>query len=289
MATRSAIAKDNGQKIIIILDGSAAMNMLWEGKTNKYNAASLLIAKLQDSMYRINKDVQFCLRVYGHLSPAKESNCSDSRLEVYPSQDNRSQVQMRLADIHPLGNASLGYALRQAANYDVEDTSQSYSAVLITSGDKYCNNDVCADITALRSKLKGKLYVLNFCTKESKPVDIPCTENTNIPDTIAMNTMINGICTSFKKASISNASTNTIGNYLLFISSYHAKNIELHYLTKEGYQPVHKNFVLPMASKENMPAGRYRVYYNISFTNKIQKRIKEFYLIKDKDNIIELD
>ncbi len=153
MSSSFATARQKHDKFIIILDGSAKMNTTWRDDLNKYDAASLLISRLMDSMHTANEDVQFCLRLYGHLYPATMRSCKDSRLEVYFSKDNRSQTRMRLGSMQPQGSASLGYALQQSANYDIDDWFDNYNIILITSGARYCDSNVCASAGALLNKI----------------------------------------------------------------------------------------------------------------------------------------
>lgn len=156
-STTQAFAKAREKRVIIILDASTPMLTTWNGSMNKYDAASAFISKLQDSLYAIDEDVQFCLRLYGHLYPIDKQNCRDSRLEVYFSKDNRSQIKTRLSVMQPRGIASLGYALQQSVNYDIIDSTDYYTAILITAADRYCEGNICSIADALRNKISGNL------------------------------------------------------------------------------------------------------------------------------------
>lgn len=317
MSSSFATARQKHDKFIIILDGSAKMNTTWRDDLNKYDAASLLISRLMDSMHTANEDVQFCLRLYGHLYPATMQSCKDSRLEVYFSKDNRSQTRMRLGSMQPQGSASLGYALQQSANYDIEDRFDTYNIILITSGARYCDSNVCVSAVALLNKISGKSYVLNLGYDEPIATGYSCAGNVyNISTKLAMEAIIDTICNPFRKKHTktdtvyayseplkkadTTTSTPTIsipdtialqtGSYLLFTSNYKTGSIQLSILTANGYKPTGKSFAIPMTKKETMPSGRYRVYYTITDNdNKPQKRIKEFYIRKDLDNVVDLD
>lgn len=312
-----AAARQKHDKFIIILDGSAKMNSIWRDDLNKYDAASLLISRLMDSMHTVNEDVQFCLRLYGHLYPTTMQSCKDSRLEVYFSKDNRSQTRMRLGSMQPQGSASLGYALQQSANYDIDNRFDSYNIILITSGARYCDSNVCTSAGTLLNKISGKSYVLNLGYDEPITTGYSCVGNVyNISSKLAMEAVIDTICNPFRKRHIkadtvyayseplkkadTTTPTSTIpiqdtlalqtGSYLLFTSNYKTSSIQLSILTANGYKPTGKNFATPMTKKETMPSGRYRVYYTITDNdNKLQKRIKEFYIRKDLDNVVDLD
>lgn len=310
-----AAAKQN--RVIIILDGSSSMLTIWKDTMNKYEAASAFICKLQDSMHMANEDVQFCLRLYGHLYPATMQSCKDSRLEVYFSKDNRSQTRMRLGSMQPQGSASLGYALQQSANYDVEDRFDNYNVILITSGTRYCDSNVCSSARALLNKISGKSYVLNLGYDEPIATGYSCVGNLyNISSKLAMEAVIDTICNPFRNKhtktdtvyaysqplkktdstttapaiSIPDTVALQTGSYLLFTSNYKTSSVQLSILTANGYTPTGKSFTIPMTKKETMPSGRYRVYYTITDSdNKPQKRIKEFYIRKDLDNVVDLD
>lgn len=312
-----AAGREKQNKFIIILDGSDKMNTIWRDSMDKYNTAYTLIARLMDSMHTADEDVQFCLRIYGHLYPVNLQNCKDSRLEVYFSKDNRSQTRMRLGSLQPRGIAALGYALQQAANYDITDKDNNYHIILITSGGRYCDNDVCISAGALVNKISGKSYVLNLGYDEPIATGYSCVGTVyNISSRLAMEAVIDTICKPFRKVikkvdtvyaystPLSKADTTQIvatanpqdtvtlqtGSYLLFTTSYNANNIQLNFLTPDGYKPVNMAFSLPMNKKVSMPSGRYRVYYNnTDKDNKQYKRIKEFYIRKDMDNVVALD
>lgn len=312
-----AAARQKHDKFIIILDGSAKMNTIWRDELNKYDAASLFISRLMDSMHMANEDVQFCLRLYGHLYPATIQSCKDSRLEIYFSKDNRSQTRMRLGSMQPQGSASIGYALQQSANYDIEDRFDNYNVILITSGTRYCDSNVCASAGALLNKITGRSYVLNLGYDEPIATGYSCVGNVyNISSKLAMEAVIDTICNPFRKKhskadtvyayseplkkadmtiptpiiSIPDTLALQTGSYLLFTSNYKTSSVQLSILTANGYIPTDKSFTIPMTKKETMPSGRYRVYYTITDNdNKPQKRIKEFYIRKDLDNVVDLD
>ena len=143
-------------RILILFDESSSMIQSWSGGKEKYKAGDELIMKLIDSIYAVNKDVEFSLRVFGHQHTVAENNCYDTKTEVAFSKDNRTQMMLRLADIHPLGVTPIAYALSEAAKYDLTDISHNvYSIVLITDGGESCGGDICDVMTRL---LKDKVY-----------------------------------------------------------------------------------------------------------------------------------
>lgn len=143
-------------RILILLDESSSMIETWADGKEKYMAARELIAKLMDSVYAVNNQVEFGLRVFGHQHTVAENNCYDTRLEVAFSKDNKVQMGLRLADIHPLGVTPIAYALSQAAENDLLDEKHNvYSIILITDGGESCGGDICE---VMKNLLKDKVY-----------------------------------------------------------------------------------------------------------------------------------
>jgi len=136
----------------------------WAGGMEKYKAADSLILRLMDSIYAVNSDVEFSLRVFGHQHTVQENNCQDTRNEVPFSQDNRTQMAFRLADIRPLGVTPIAYALQQAAEYDLEDEAHNaYSIILITDGGESCGGDICEVMQKLiKKKVYFKPYIVSL-------------------------------------------------------------------------------------------------------------------------------
>ena len=122
---RSALAQKGGDltqsRILILLDESSSMIQTWSNGRPKYKAADELIIRLMDSIYAVNPQVEFSLRVFGHQHTVAENNCYDTKNEVAFSRDNRVQMAYRLEDIKPLGVTAIAYSLTQAAEFDLKD------------------------------------------------------------------------------------------------------------------------------------------------------------------------
>lgn len=151
-------------RILLLLDRSSSMTLGWEGNRVKSKVADELILRLMDSVYRVNKDVEFSLRVFGHQSPVPDNDCHDTRNEVPFARDNKIQMEYRLDDIKPLGVTSIAYALQQAADNDLVDvTRNAYSIILITDGGESCGGDICAVMEKLsKSKVFFRPYIVNL-------------------------------------------------------------------------------------------------------------------------------
>jgi hypothetical protein len=140
------------------------MTLKWQSGQIKYNAAKQLILKLMDSVYSVNKDVEFSLRVFGHQYTVPQNNCKDTKNEVPFRKDNRQQMELRLEDIHPLGVTSIAYSLQQAAEKDLVDIAHNaYSIILITDGGESCGGNICAVMEMLRKyKVYFKPYIISL-------------------------------------------------------------------------------------------------------------------------------
>ena len=157
-------------RILILLDRSSSMIQPWAGGNEKYKAADQLILRLMDSVYKVNPEVQFGLRVFGHQSTVEENNCFDSKIEVSFSTDNRIQMGLRLEDIKPLGVTAIAYSLKESAMHDLVDEAHNiYSIILITDGGESCGGDICEVMrTLINNKVFFKPYILNL--EDSPPL-----------------------------------------------------------------------------------------------------------------------
>lgn len=151
-------------RILILLDGSSSMLNAWQTNDDRFKAAGLIVSKLIDSIYSVNNQVEFALRVYGHQHSAKENNCLDTRTEVRFTKNNKTQMELRLASLHPWGVSPIAYSIKQAAEYDMTDPdNNTYSLILITDGGESCGGDICATAKdLLEKKISFKPYILSL-------------------------------------------------------------------------------------------------------------------------------
>lgn len=151
-------------RILILLDGSSSMTQKWVSGRVKYSAAQEVILRIIDSVYAVNDQVQFGLRMFGHQHPVPEHNCYDTRMEVFFSPDNRTQMSLRLQDIQPVGITPIAFALTEAANKDiVDEVHYAYSIILITDGGESCGGDICDVMKKLlASKVYFKPYIVSL-------------------------------------------------------------------------------------------------------------------------------
>ncbi|WP_276134897.1 vWA domain-containing protein [Polluticoccus soli] len=162
-------------RILIIMNGSQKMLDTWSANENNYQVSSRIISSLIDSLYQINDEVEFGLRVYGHQQSFRERDCYDSKREVMFSRDTRAQMKLRLTDIKPKGAAPLSFAISEANSYDISTADQYiYSVIFVTDGSVDCSADACAKMKELRKKLKFTPYVLQVNTNEQFRNDYNC-------------------------------------------------------------------------------------------------------------------
>ena len=156
--------EEKNPRIVILLDGSSSMLHDWTKDNIRFEAAARIIDKLMDSVYSVNKDVEFSLRVYGHQSPTSANNCFDSKQEVMFSKDNYTQMMLRLAALHPLGISPIAYSIQQSAENDMQNLKDyKYSLILITDGGESCEGDICKVVeTLLRKKIDFKPYIISL-------------------------------------------------------------------------------------------------------------------------------
>ncbi len=162
-------------RILILLDGSSSMTQPWASGKEKYKAAEDLIIRLIDSVYAVNDQVQFGLRMFGHQSTVQEKNCYDTRNEVSFSTDNRTQIMLRLEDIHPKGITPIAYALQEAAEKDIVDEEHNvYSIILITDGGESCGGNICEVMEKL---IKNKVYIKPYIVSLENDPSLKTTYN----------------------------------------------------------------------------------------------------------------
>lgn len=194
-------------RILILLDESSSMLDKWEGNTPRFKAAGKIILTLMDSIYRVNDKVEFGLRVFGHQSPSQDHNCFDTRREVMFSGNNYTQMQLRLADIKPLGVTPIAYSLKEAAENDLlNDDQYAYSIILITDGGESCGGDICDVVkTLLNKKIYFKPYIVSLVDYAPLQSEYACLGNylqvTNEP---GIPRIVDSIVNAFRPALILN-------------------------------------------------------------------------------------
>ncbi len=129
-------------RILFVLDASGSMLSKWDGDM-RINVAKDKLALLVDSL-KVNKNVEFALRVYGHQFDSKLKNCKDSKLEVSFEANNYFKIKQALTKIAPKGTTPIAYSLEQATMDFPDDKNYRNVIVMITDGIEACDGDPCA-------------------------------------------------------------------------------------------------------------------------------------------------
>lgn len=180
-------------RILFLFDASGSMLAPW-GNQLRIDAAKEILSNLVDSL-RVNTKVELALRAYGHLSPSKEQNCEDTKLEIPFSASNHDAIIQRLKYIYPKGTTPIAYSLEKAANDFPEKKGYRNIIIIITDGIESCDGDPCAVSLALQKKrIFLKPFVIGLGMKEQFSKQFDCMgEYFNAKDINAFRTVLNGI------------------------------------------------------------------------------------------------
>jgi len=151
-------------KILFLLDGSSSMLDDWQPGKQRFEVAGQLITAIVDSIQRVNPDVQFALRVFGHQYTVQQNNCFDTKLEVPYNRGNLNQIRARLKYINPRGVSPIAYSLKLTAEENfIQSDRNAYSIILVTDGGESCGGNMCDVITKLLgNKIAFKPYILSL-------------------------------------------------------------------------------------------------------------------------------
>jgi hypothetical protein len=112
------------------------------------------------------------LRVFGS-APSEGRRCGSSSLLVPPGRLDRRAMARALEPLHPLGEAALEDALRQAAA-DVPDGARS-SIIVLTGGAESCSGDPCRTAARLVREGKiGQIHVIGLGIGRSQGGGLDC-------------------------------------------------------------------------------------------------------------------
>ncbi|HRP90014.1 MAG TPA: VWA domain-containing protein [Edaphocola sp.] len=163
-------------KILFLLDGSSSMLDNWQTGKQRFKIAGEIINTIVDSIAKINPDVQFGLRVFGHQHTVQEQNCYDTKMEVPFSNENRAQLKTRLQYISPRGVSPIAYSLQVTAEENfVNSDRNAYSIILLTDGGESCGGNICEVIQKLiNEKVAFKPYILSLYESELLKKDYEC-------------------------------------------------------------------------------------------------------------------
>jgi hypothetical protein len=151
-------------RILFILDASSSMTYDWNKNYNRFAIARNILLQIVDSIYAVNNEVEFGVRLYGTEFPAQEKNCTDSRLLVPFNLQNVNQIKQSLLYATPIGWSPIAYSLKESARTEINNTSQyDYSIIFITDGGESCGGDICETyLTLLKNKISITPYIIGL-------------------------------------------------------------------------------------------------------------------------------
>ena len=163
-------------RILFLVDGSSSMLESWQANQIRFKAAGKIIDQIVDSIHKVNPNVEFGLRVYGHQHTAQENNCFDTKLEVPFGKSNATQLFLRMNSLKPLGVSPIAYSLKEAAENDLINTSNyNYSLILITDGGESCNGNICEVVKLLlEKKIKFQPYIIGLINYQPLELQYAC-------------------------------------------------------------------------------------------------------------------
>jgi len=180
-------------RILFLFDASGSMLAPW-GNQLRIDAAKKVLTDLVDSL-RVNDKIELALRPYGHLTPSKEQNCQDTKLEIPFAPNNNDRIIDRLKYIYPRGTTPIAYSLQQSANDFPKDKSYRNIIIIITDGIESCDGDPCAVSLELQKKdIFLRPFVIGLGMEEKFASEFDCMgEYFNAKNINAFRTVLNGI------------------------------------------------------------------------------------------------
>ncbi|WMN11439.1 VWA domain-containing protein [Marivirga salinae] len=182
-------------RILFLFDASGSMLAPW-GNELRIDASKRVLTDLVDSL-RVNDKIELALRPYGHLTPAKERNCEDTKLEIPFAPNNNDRIIDRLKYIYPRGTTPIAYSLLQSAKDFPQDDNYRNIIIIITDGIESCDGDPCAVSLELQKKdIFLRPFVIGLGMEEKFASEFDCMgEYFNAKNINAFRTVLNGILT----------------------------------------------------------------------------------------------
>ncbi|RUA30533.1 MAG: von willebrand factor type a [Bacteroidetes bacterium] len=180
-------------RILFLFDASGSMLAKW-GNELRIDAAKRVLTDLVDSL-RVNNKIELALRPYGHLTPAKERNCQDTKLEIPFAPNNNDKIIDRLKYIYPRGTTPIAYSLEQSAKDFPKDDNYRNIIIIITDGIESCDGDPCSVSLELQKKdIFLRPFVIGLGMEEKFAAEFECMgEYFNAKDISAFQAVLNGI------------------------------------------------------------------------------------------------
>lgn len=154
-AALEVTAMSNGRPVLsldersveIVVDASRSMWGRMDGEPKMVVAKEIL----EDVSYWFPEDLDLALRAYGSTSASENKNCADSALLVPFGDGNREHIRQAIADLRPLGQTPIAFALQQAAR-DFGTQKNDRAVVLVSDGIESCGGDPVRAARELREQ-----------------------------------------------------------------------------------------------------------------------------------------
>ncbi len=182
-------------RILFLFDASGSMLAPW-GNELRIDVAKRVLTNLVDSL-KVNDKIELALRPYGHLTPSKEQNCKDTKLEIPFAPNNNDRIIDRLKYIYPRGTTPIAYSLLQSAKDFPKDDNYRNIIIIITDGIESCDGDPCAVSLELQKKdIFLRPFVIGLGMEEKFASEFDCMgEYFNAKNINAFRSVLNGILT----------------------------------------------------------------------------------------------
>lgn len=147
--------------VLIVLDASLSMQKEW-GHGTKWQVALGVISDVADSISRY-PNVNFGLRLFGHLYDNSEKNCHDSRLVLPLGKYGKTKVLNKLKEVKPRGITPIAYSLEKSADDFNQVPNGRNILILITDGEEVCEGKPCqVSLTLQQRGILLKPYVIGL-------------------------------------------------------------------------------------------------------------------------------
>lgn len=152
--------KDNGDKLLFVIDYSNSMGEYLEHKT-KVNQVKEMMSYI---LPQISPETKVGLRVYGHTCNLLAYNaCRSSELIAPLGFANSSNILSKMSHLRPRGMTPITYSLKQAVNKDLQGYDGIKHIILLTDGGENCDESPCDYSIELVKKRKDiKIDVIAF-------------------------------------------------------------------------------------------------------------------------------
>ena len=161
--------KDNGNKLLFIVDFSNSMGEYLEHKT-KVNQIKEMMKRI---LPQISTDTKVGMRVYGHTCNIFAYNaCRSSELLVPLGLNNSAKINSAISKLRPRGMTPITYSLKQGVNKDLKNQEGIKHIILLTDGGENCDESPCDYAIELMKKRRDiKIDVIAFNVKDSNDLD----------------------------------------------------------------------------------------------------------------------